>query len=430
MVDTWAATAAGAFALTENNLYTVEAFHDYLGRLTADGMLSMTRWSQNPPDQLLRLVSIARVALAGARERPTPARHLMLVRGRPEDGQQLATATFLLKKTPFTDAEIERGRGLRQPAGLRAALHAARTRPAGPITRLVEAAGPPGVLGAPSKATSRRPATIARSSSSPCGWARLLNPRWARGEWRKTNLGTIVLFTLVAISGVMVALFVVGPLLLVRARLEDPSGRAGRAPLFRLPGSRLHRGRAGDGPEVRSVPRAPGLRPDGGALLGARVQRPGERAQRPLADERLRRSLTRVLPAVAALVVAYVALLAPVFYGLVHLGPGLRVPVTVLLLAPLGLLLGMPMPAGLRLLAARAPGLGPLGLGRERRGVRPRLFGGRGPRHALGLRSHAAGGRRLLPGRSCPPRQREGHGKPLIAISSRPAAGPWSSCPR
>src|SRR5258706_137053 len=26
LVDTWAATAAGAFALTENNLYTVEAF--------------------------------------------------------------------------------------------------------------------------------------------------------------------------------------------------------------------------------------------------------------------------------------------------------------------------------------------------------------------------------------------------------------------
>ncbi|HSD66179.1 MAG TPA: hypothetical protein VLF95_05735, partial [Vicinamibacteria bacterium] len=30
MVDTWAATAAGAFALSENNLYTVEAFADYL----------------------------------------------------------------------------------------------------------------------------------------------------------------------------------------------------------------------------------------------------------------------------------------------------------------------------------------------------------------------------------------------------------------
>ena len=33
LVDTWAATAAGAFVLTENNLYTVEAFKDYLSKL-------------------------------------------------------------------------------------------------------------------------------------------------------------------------------------------------------------------------------------------------------------------------------------------------------------------------------------------------------------------------------------------------------------
>ena len=29
LVDTWASTAAGAFALSENNLYTVEAFREY-----------------------------------------------------------------------------------------------------------------------------------------------------------------------------------------------------------------------------------------------------------------------------------------------------------------------------------------------------------------------------------------------------------------
>ena len=30
LVDTWASTAAGAFALSENNLYTSDAFRDYL----------------------------------------------------------------------------------------------------------------------------------------------------------------------------------------------------------------------------------------------------------------------------------------------------------------------------------------------------------------------------------------------------------------
>ena len=33
LVDTWASTAAGAFALSENNLYTSDAFRDMLGRL-------------------------------------------------------------------------------------------------------------------------------------------------------------------------------------------------------------------------------------------------------------------------------------------------------------------------------------------------------------------------------------------------------------
>jgi spermidine synthase len=44
LVDTWAATAAGAYALSENSLYTVEAFDDYLNHLTDRGVLSVSRW--------------------------------------------------------------------------------------------------------------------------------------------------------------------------------------------------------------------------------------------------------------------------------------------------------------------------------------------------------------------------------------------------
>ena len=55
LVDTWAATAAGAYTLTENTLYTVEAFDDYLQHLTDDGVLTITRWVFDG----LRLVSLA-----------------------------------------------------------------------------------------------------------------------------------------------------------------------------------------------------------------------------------------------------------------------------------------------------------------------------------------------------------------------------------
>ncbi len=59
LVDTWASTAAGAFALTENNLYTSDAVRDYLSHLTGDGMVAFTRWGFDPPRESLRLVSLA-----------------------------------------------------------------------------------------------------------------------------------------------------------------------------------------------------------------------------------------------------------------------------------------------------------------------------------------------------------------------------------
>src|SRR5205823_10563115 len=58
LVDTWAATAAGAYTLTENTLYTVEAFNDYLDHLNDDGVLTITRWVADG----LRLVSLAQAA--------------------------------------------------------------------------------------------------------------------------------------------------------------------------------------------------------------------------------------------------------------------------------------------------------------------------------------------------------------------------------
>src|SRR5262249_62175528 len=83
LVDTWAATSAGAFALTENNLYTVEAFKDYATHLTPDGVLTMTRWVLNPPQQELRLISLTRAMMAELGI-PNPEQHIMVVKDRAE----------------------------------------------------------------------------------------------------------------------------------------------------------------------------------------------------------------------------------------------------------------------------------------------------------------------------------------------------------
>ena len=93
LVDTWAATAAGAYTLTENTLYTVEAFNDYLDHLTDDGVLTITRWVLDG----LRLISLAQAACESRGW--DAASRLAIV-------QHDRVATFLLKKTPFTGAEV------------------------------------------------------------------------------------------------------------------------------------------------------------------------------------------------------------------------------------------------------------------------------------------------------------------------------------
>ena len=57
LVDTWAATTSGAFSLSENNLYTVEAFEEYFERLKPGGILAVSRYVFDPPKQSLRVLA-------------------------------------------------------------------------------------------------------------------------------------------------------------------------------------------------------------------------------------------------------------------------------------------------------------------------------------------------------------------------------------
>lgn len=109
LVDTWASTAAGAFALSENNLYTREAFTEYLERLTSDGLLVFTRWGLEPPRESLRLVSLAVEALVRLGEKE-PWRHVAVVReGRPQDlGGWGASDTVLIGRKPLGETDLAR----------------------------------------------------------------------------------------------------------------------------------------------------------------------------------------------------------------------------------------------------------------------------------------------------------------------------------
>jgi spermidine synthase len=103
LIDSWAATVAGAFSLAENNLYTVEAFSDYLDRLNEDGVLSISRGLFKPRNQSLRVAIIAREALE-MRGVEGPEQNIAVI--ATAEGQ--GVATILVKRTAFTQSEIER----------------------------------------------------------------------------------------------------------------------------------------------------------------------------------------------------------------------------------------------------------------------------------------------------------------------------------
>jgi hypothetical protein len=101
-VDTASTTQAGAFSLSENNLYTAEAFDTYLARTKPDGIVTLTRWflpdTNGFPRNTLRLFVLAWEALerAGVSD---PGAHLYLVESQ-------AFSVVLFGKTAFTGEQI------------------------------------------------------------------------------------------------------------------------------------------------------------------------------------------------------------------------------------------------------------------------------------------------------------------------------------
>jgi spermidine synthase len=107
MIDTWAATGAGAFSLSENGLYTVEAWNVFFSRLKDDGIFTVSRW-YNPSNsgEAGRILSVTVAALLqnGVSD---PSKHIALV----TSGQ---VSTLLMSKQPFTAQDLET---LRRVAG-------------------------------------------------------------------------------------------------------------------------------------------------------------------------------------------------------------------------------------------------------------------------------------------------------------------------
>jgi hypothetical protein len=101
MIDTWAATGAGAFTLSENSLYTEEAWNVFYHRLSDDGMFTVSRW-HNPKNlgETGRVASLAVASLLrlGITE---PAKYIAMVTAGN-------ISTLLVSKRPFEESDTER----------------------------------------------------------------------------------------------------------------------------------------------------------------------------------------------------------------------------------------------------------------------------------------------------------------------------------
>ncbi len=101
LIDTWAATGAGAFTLTENGLYTVEAWRVILRALKPHGVFSVSRWfSPLVISETNRLVALGTAALLD-RGVQDPSRNMILVSCDK-------VATLLTSVDPFQTTDVQK----------------------------------------------------------------------------------------------------------------------------------------------------------------------------------------------------------------------------------------------------------------------------------------------------------------------------------
>src|ERR1700733_13889659 len=348
LVDTWASTAAGAFALSENNLYTVEAFREYFEHLKPDGMVAITRWEFRQPREALRVVSVAMQALHSLGV-ANPARNF-IVASQGELDEDGIPVVVLAKKTAFTVEEESAVQAHFAQYHELAPLYLpsqSATQQAGqnPFAALIASNDP--YRFAQSYAYNVAPV----SDNAPFFFftlkaGQILQQERQRGIDWKVNLGVLVLILVLVISLVAVLGFLVLPLAL-------QGGRQSPLPL-------LYFVAVGLGyilVEIAFIQRFVlflghptyalsvvifllMLSSGAGSLFSRRWLRRTEMAWMPL---------MLVIVALAANIFFLPGAL-PAWVGLAF---GYRLVVSGILLAPLGFVMGMPFPTGLRALAER-----------------------------------------------------------------------------
>ncbi len=353
LVDTWASTAAGAFALSENNLYTTDAFRDYLDHLTDDGLLVFTRWGLEPPRESLRLLSLATAALRSLGERE-PSQHVLAVReGHITDlGGWGAQDTVFITRKPLRAADLARFRQVCN--GKFEYLYLPDEQIPNPFTELMR---------------SRNAGAFERAypyDISPVGddrpfffytvqprdiWSFVENASRGNADF-KINKAVPVLYGLFIISLLATAAILVLPRVVLRSRFPRGKGVVRFLWYFIFLGAGyiliqvalvqkfvllLGHPTYALTVIIFSMLISSGL----GSYASTRIARDSDKR------------LEIVLAAVAAVIAVLAFSVAPLITAAEALPLGLKFVLSVVIIAPAGFLMGMPFPSGLRRLETR-----------------------------------------------------------------------------
>lgn len=345
LADTQAPAALGVLEAMPLQLYTLEAFHDYLEHLAPDGTLVVTRWD----GEVDRLLALASTALRRAGERE-PAAHLyacgaarmttLILRRTALSARDLAALRSQCRRNKLTEAFA--------PDLPHSELRGQLTAEAAPAA----AASQPTDLTPP---TDDRPffgATVAAGEL-----------RGALRDLRGLRTGHQALLVLAGLLAAVAAALAFALGVPVLARPVPRGGHLGPLHYFAAAGAALaftamalaerlpmllgHPGHALATVQVGFLGFA-----GAGSLLAARVPRPQVEAAAGARAQLL----------VAALAACAVGL-DPVIQSALGLPFAGRLAVTLALVAPLGMMLGALLPLGVTLLTMRAPTLIPWCLG-------------------------------------------------------------------
>ncbi len=338
LVDTWAATAAGAFTLAENLLYTQEAFTDFIGHLTDDGILTMTRWSGV---QFQRLLVLGRAALDELGITDHAAHFYVAADHR--------MATFLLKKTPFTAEEVASLDAYVRSSHLTRIYSPLGPPQKNPQTELIRAANwhqsVEDAVEDISPPTDNRPFFFYTVKPKD-----IFSALGKAGQMGESNLGLLLLFIVVGVVGVLVLVFLFLPLFVLRRDVlrGDRGGKTRYLIYFLMLGAGfitiemalmqefvLFLGH----PTFSLVVILFSL------LISSGI---GSFLCRNIPPERLNQAVGRNILLLAG-ALALSLLLVPLITGAgVGLPLALRMIITVLIIAPLGLIMGTLLPMGVQ----------------------------------------------------------------------------------